>query len=144
MPTRTASLEHAFTHAHYHVLLPGGRVTVRIGSKPPVMRAWLRTNGYTPPTWSLITAWNPGAEVRNPGQNRRAQRRLEEDLDQAGWYWVPGIARDPDKRWPDEPGVWVPGMAAGEGLVWAKRVGQLAIVAGDEDGTARLCWVRQA
>lgn len=132
-------LEKAFIGTDYVANLPNDATTViRIGGVHAELDAWVRDYGLQ--TWCFITAWNPGAEVRERRENARSNVALFMDLQGDGHPAVSATATARDGSWPPEPGFVVVGVSASEALAYAKRFGQRAVVYGELDEAAVLLW----
>jgi hypothetical protein len=75
---------------------------------------------------AVITACNPGGELRGAVENELAQAALEEDLGRLGVPFWHAAGADP--QWTHvEPSVAVPGMSEHDALALGVRYGQAAI-----------------
>jgi hypothetical protein len=82
----------------------------------------------------FVTAWNPGSARANAAVNRDANVRLAADLSR--WRWVPHVGIG-DDGWQEE-GFFVFDLPEATAVSIAYRYGQVAIVAIDRGGPARL------
>jgi hypothetical protein len=108
----------AFRSTHYVVL---------DGDLPFVLRIGVASRELSSCHWrfgvqgsAFITAYNPWSVRREEMDNRRAQDRLAESLAARRLATLPGISRDPEGRWPDEPSLLVLGVD----LPTARKLGQ--------------------
>ena len=90
----------------------------------------------------ILTAWNPQSQPLTDAENQARQARLEQQLQQAGWHWVPTLAAHPHNGWPPEPGCFIEGMTADAASAWGRRHDQNAVVCCGPDAVARLVLLR--
>ncbi len=140
MPTRS-ELEAAYRATVYRVYLPTGAVNLRIDGQDAGFAAWLVGEGAT--AWAILTAWNPGSQRLDEGENRTRQTALELRLLERGCEPYAGENVAEGGEWPVEESCLVLGLdcAAAAGL--ARDFGQNALVHGLGDGVPRLLWVAQ-
>lgn len=86
----------------------------------------------------VITACNPFSQPLPDAENLARQARLEQELQQAGWHWLPAVGRHPTNGWPPEAGCFVEGMSEEAASEWGRRHGQNAVVWCGEDAIPRL------
>lgn len=122
--------------SQYEVRLPSSRArsVLRIAQPlPPALRAWLGGAAGC----AFITAYNPYSRPRDAADNRRAQRRLIEQVQAAGARCLPGVGRVPGQPW-REPSLLVAGLDLPTLDRLAAGHGQNAIVTADAAGPVRL------
>ena len=86
----------------------------------------------------VITAWNPHSQPLSQAENQARQARLEQELQQAGWQWIPAVGRHPTNGWPPEAGCFVEGMGEETAREWGRIYEQNAVVWCGEDAIPRL------
>jgi hypothetical protein len=94
--------------------------------------------------WVLITGDNPGAVPQPAEHNRRARRRLRDQLAQGGWRWLPTQHLDPQGRWPREYGCCVADLPRSEADALMQAHGQLAVVWWPRGAAPQLYWAQAA
>lgn len=85
-----------------------------------------------------ITAWNPFSQLLSEDDNAARQDRLRTRLEALGLRWMPAAGRDRDQRWPEERGLFVPGVDAALGTALLDEFEQNALVFLDSDGHVSL------
>lgn len=120
-----------------HAALPALRARPASGRQPRP-----RTSQRRPASGVFLTACNPRSQRLRPTLNARRMRALQRLLARRGLGWLPGRGRDPAGHWPDEPSLWIPGLALSAGLRLARRFGQHALVWCGPDTVAQLIWTR--
>jgi len=131
-----AKREAAFRSTRYRVRIPLADLLLRVDQPEPRVARLLRELGADCAV--LVTAYNPGARRATPFRNRRAQRRLWNELTHCGYRLFEGCNEDPHRRWPEEPSMLVIDLplAAAQGL--CARYGQVAFLWLQTDGIPRL------
>lgn len=132
------ALAQAYRKTLYRVHLEGREVVLRVGVEAPELDAELARRGEL--TWAWLTAVNPRSERFGEPANLRRLAELDVALAAAGWRAVPGVAVDPDGRWPDEPSRLVFGAPSGAVEALAERFGQNAFLAGRRGEPVELHW----
>ena len=115
---------------------PAGRLRIRVGERSGALDALLAAHAVR--TWAYITAWNPGSVALSESENRSRQQALESELGARGLPVFRGEGIGDDGRWSPEPSVLVLGLSEADGRALGARFGQIAIVAGELQGPARL------
>ncbi len=128
-----SALAQAYRTAHYRIDTDPPLV-LRIGEAHPALPALFPQGGV------FLTACNPRSRRLRPAANARRLRALRRAVERLGRAWLPGRGLDPQGLWPDEPGLWIPGLPLDEGLRLARRFGQNALVRCGPDAVARLAW----
>lgn len=131
----------AYARTRYTVLLPRGELILRLGAADAAADRRLRAEAGVQACWAIVTPCNPRSEIAPEQANAAALRALEEAVERAAQAHVPAVNRDPDRRWPDEPGLLLCDPPAGLAEALGRRFGQHAIVAGKLGGQAELLWV---
>jgi len=109
------------------------------GVEPLDFQAFLRQNGWR--TFSFITAWNPfSGRSRSLAENQQAQAELEQKLGERNLTFLPAVARDQARKWPEEPGIFVFDTPLAQMLDLGTQFGQNAILWGEVDGTPEALW----
>jgi len=90
----------------------------------------------------VITAWNPFSQPLPHAENQARQARLEQELQQAGWHWLPAVGRHPTNGWPPEAGCLVEGMNEETAREWGRTYEQNAVVWCGADAIPRLRLLR--
>jgi len=89
--------------------------------------------------WCILTAFNPQGNQVSSRSNLRAHRRLERLLrDRSPRRLLPALNRDPDGRWPDEPGWFFTFEYDREVDELAEAFDQKAVVVGQPGHPAQL------
>jgi hypothetical protein len=85
-----------------------------------------------------MTACNPRSEPSSPAENEGRQTKLKRELLQRGFAVVAGEGEGPDGTWPPERSLLVFGIGELDALAIGSQYRQLAIVVGQQFGSARL------
>ena len=139
----------AYLATRYVILAPPAEHAVRIGLRcrfaDAVMSAAGHSSGY------ILTAHNPGNQLRNLRENRAAETDLRAWATRTGlpvWetenrsvrdrWSAEGVGGTGD--WPIEPGVFITGLSPHDAVATARRFGQVALVALKWGATASLIY----
>jgi hypothetical protein len=76
----------------------------------------------------LITAYNPRSRRQSAEDNTDAHRDLLAAVAKMGCDVLPSRGRDPDGKWPVEPGLLIFNLSHEKALALARRFGQYAVV----------------
>ncbi len=136
---KTTELEAAYLATTYRVFLPGGHADLRIGQASPTLIEWLETAGYD--QFAIITAYNPGGELRPAAINVERQAQLECDLLEGNYEPFAGENVPDSDAGPCEESCFVPDIRCDDACALAEDYGQNAIVCGGADGVPRLVWI---
>ena len=117
-------LAKAYKNTQYKCLNPA--MELQIGEMNKEVDNFITTSKYD--KLCILTAYNPASMILTHKENQQSQDQLVEELEKAGFYYRPGVNRDPDGDFPDESTCWVLGMTRDEGLLFSKRWGQNAFV----------------
>jgi hypothetical protein len=128
-----ADLLQAFLQTDYRVLPRTDALGVVIGDYHPQLDEIIEQRD-----WAILTAFNPGASVDEPDANEHRHQQLLAAIADAGLDFLPACNRDPAGRWPDEPSLLMIGAEAEWLIALARRLGQLALVAGRPGRIAEL------
>ncbi|MHA3903076.1 DUF3293 domain-containing protein [Castellaniella sp. WN] len=128
-----SALAQVYRAAHYRIDTDPPLV-LRIGQAHPALRPLFPQGGV------FLTACNPRSRRLRPAANARRLRALRRAVERLGHVWLPGRGLDPLGLWPDETGLWIPGLPLDEGLRLARRFGQNALVLCGPDTVAQLAW----
>jgi hypothetical protein len=128
-------LRAAYRATQYRFNAPGGELQLQVDCSSDALRELLRH--AQPPCAAVLTAFNPGSVLQQPGCNLRAQSALEEELRTLGLECIPGRHEDPEGRWPVESGLLALGLDRHAAHAIA-RYGQLAFLWSDASATPRL------
>jgi hypothetical protein len=114
----------------------GDSLQLQVGQLNPQLDTLLKSMGAE--TWIMITAWNPGSEVRTPKENAMQNGRLRETLEELGLSILTGQGQGSDPNWEPEASFFVPGASLMQGFELGVQFGQRAILAGSRGGPPRL------
>lgn len=114
---------------------PAGAIDIRVGSTCPALDDLLVRHGAT--GWAFITAWNPMSRPLPQEENRARAAQLAAEL-RGRFVLFDGAGIGDAGDWPPEESLLVLGIDEAEAVAIAIRYRQLAIVAGETGGTARL------
>ena len=128
------SLADAYQDAEYALLEPP--LAFRIGEPSAPLDALLARFGAA--SGVFLTAVNPRSERKSAEENRAALAELEKTLAAANYSRCPAEGRDPRRRWPSEPGFFVPGLPRGDAAALGRRFRQNAIVYAERGSAPRL------
>lgn len=131
------SLLNAFLATDYCVDIDEERLCVEIGQCCPALDAAAGQH-----SWVLITAFNPGAEQLDEGENLARHNELKAVVEDAGLPAWPSIHRARDGNWPDEHGLLVIDAPSEWVHHQARRFGQVGVVHGGQGQPAEL-WLYQ-
>ena len=123
----------AFLQTEYVVLPRTKAFNVRIGECHRELDHILQHR-----SWAILTAFNPGAVAANADSNERHHQQLLAAIADAGLDFRPACNRDSRGRWPDEPSLLILDAESGWLTTLARRLGQLALVAGEPGRPAEL------
>lgn len=133
-PEPAPKLLAAFEAAEYRVETPSGTRSVRTGAYDETLDRLL---GRRP--WAIVTAHNPRGRRSDDAANRRAAARLTARIRAlAPDVMWPCRNRDPEGRWPDEPGWLFSRGSLSDVDDLAREFDQAAVVVGGPDEQARL------
>lgn len=118
--TRLLALLQAYLAARYRWRAPADWQDLAIGRPAALVELHYPAAGC----FGLLSAWNPGSQLRPARENRRADRALKAELVASGLHHAPALASAPDHRW-REPGWLVCGMPAPAFDHLIRRFGQL-------------------
>lgn len=136
-----AEFEAAFRATCYRVETPGGLFDLRIDRANPAFSAWLERSEVA--CWFILTACNPGGKALSAESNEARQAMLREKIRLAGFSFHPACNLPDTADWPAEPAFLLLGVNESAVRELASRFGQLAFVAGQSDGVARLVWLTE-
>ena len=100
------------------------QLVIRVGERNAALDELIGRPG----SGAFLTAANPGSERLGEEDNRRRDAALREALERAGHSYLEGEGRDPERDWPPEPSLLVPGIARAEAIELGRRFGQNALV----------------
>lgn len=139
MKLKTKALEDAYLATTYRVFLPGGYADLRIGQVSETLLDWLETAGCS--QFAIITAYNPGSQLRATTINAERQSQLECDLLEGNYEPFAGENVPDVADAPTEESCFIPDISMDDACALAEDYGQLAIVCGAADGIAQLVWI---
>lgn len=139
-PSRS-TLEQTYRSADYRV---GESLALRLAiDRPePLLDELLQQYGATSAV--LLTAANPGNQLREATGNELALQQLRKQLADAAIRTLPACGRDPLGNWPDEAGVLAMGISLADATSLAAAFGQLAFVWCAVAEPPRLVWVAES
>ena len=127
------ALLQAFLATDYSVAFDGVELCVRIGQPCDGLGEALGERD-----WAIMTACNPGGEIREAASNQVANAELARACDRSGLGRWPAVNRARQGNWPDEPG-WLISPAPVDWLArQAEAFGQVGVVVGSGPGPAQL------
>lgn len=133
------NLDAAYRQAVYRVILGGSPLDLRVDQACGGVRALLTERGVD--TAAFVTACNPGSRRLDRAANRAARTALEDAVAAMGCSALPGVAIDPEGRWPDEESLLLPGVDFESACSLARRFGQNALVWIGPEAVPELVWV---
>ena len=138
---KTTELEALYRATTYRVFLPGGICDLRLDQASEELRCWLETAGSQ--EFAIITAYNPGGQARQTGENAERQAALECELIEGNYepYAGENIADAGD--WPAEESCFIADIALADACALAGNFGQNALVYGAADGVPKLVWIEE-
>lgn len=141
-PGAARRLAAAYRATRYRVVGAGEPIELAVGARSPALDRLLAGRGAR--RWAWLTAVNPGARRLAAAANAARLARLDAELARRGLTALSGFAIDPAGEWPDEESRLVLDLDAATARGLAERAGQLAFLAGEAGGAARLEWTRAA
>jgi hypothetical protein len=90
----------------------------------------------------LITAYNPRSRKQTAEENTDAHRQLLAAVAKMGCDVLPSRGRDPDGKWPAEPGLLIFNLSREDALALARRFGQYAAVWIETRGVPKLLFAQ--
>ena len=87
---------------------------------------------------ALITACNPRSQILSDAENTQRMDALTTEIQALGYAHLPAIAKDPQGKWPDEPGLWVAGLTKNEAESLARSFEQNGLLWIEQDAIPRL------
>lgn len=133
------ALIEAYRATCYRIDAPQGELKLRIDQHDAGLAQLLRDAGVA--TAAVLTAFNPGSELREATANAAAQARLHRELTQAGYRLLAAVNEPMDEaaraKW-SEPSLLVQGITQDAALAFARRHRQQAFVWIDDAATPRL------
>lgn len=90
----------------------------------------------------FITAYNPYSQKTSKAKNVSAQRRLVDEIRKGGFSFMPGVGKDPERKWSGEASLLVLGIPLKTVRGLAKKYGQNAIVFIGKNAIPRLVLLR--
>lgn len=136
---KTTELEAAYQATTYRAYLPGGHADLRIGQANPTLIDWLERAGCH--EFAIITAYNPGGEMRSAALNAERQSQLECDLLEGNYEPYAGENVPDSADGPVEESCFIRDISCDDACALAEDYGQNAIVCGGADGIPQLVWV---
>jgi hypothetical protein len=97
---------------------------------------------YQCTTSALITACNPRSQVLSAAENDTRTHALTEEVEKLGYCHLPAVGRDPSRRWPDEPSLWIAGLTKNDAKDLADAFQQNGFLWMEEDAIPRLRLLR--
>ncbi|MGC4027681.1 MAG: DUF3293 domain-containing protein [Steroidobacteraceae bacterium] len=141
LPPDHEALRAAYTAAEYRIEAPAP-LAIAIGRPSAALDALLGRHGAR--HGALITAANPGSQMAPASHNAAAHAALLAELAHMGLSWLATRSIDPAGHWPEEAGVFVPGIPREEAMRIAARFGQNAFVWCSATEEPVLCWIMHA
>lgn len=136
----TPALLETFQSTHYEVLDGEAPFVLRIDQASAELAACHWRFGVDSSVF--ITAYNPWSVRRDAAGNQAAQAALQRALALRRLATLPGISRDPQGIWPDEPSLLVLGLGEAGARELGQGFQQNAIVLSGADAIPRLLLLR--
>jgi hypothetical protein len=93
---------------------------------------------YQCATSALITACNPRSLILSDAENAQRMEALTTEIETLGYAYLPAVAKNPEGKWPDEPGLWVAGLTKNEAESLARSFEQNGLLWVEQDAIPRL------
>lgn len=135
----TAQLRRAYKAAIYDVETTDGRLGLRYGNCSPAQKTRLAALGIRL-RWAVVTPCNPYSRQLSASRNRQRLRVFHTALERHGWRWHASINRDPEGRWPDEPGALLCDVPHAAVMCLAADYGQYAVLTAALGHAPYLAW----
>lgn len=137
MPTKSKSaidseLVKAYTETVFHVFNPS--IEIRIGTQQPLLDKLLAKQSCS--QWAFITPYNPASVLLSDAENKERMVQLLAVL--KGYLCYYGEGRGTDPAWLPEQSVLILGISQAKANKLGRAYGQLAIVTGSINKSARL------
>ena len=132
-------LNNAYSEALYWLELDEGRRYFKVGAKSSALDAILQSCHVSQAVF--ITASNPASEPIAETINRRNNKRLIKQLEDAGFGFFSGFGGDKSRKWPDETSYLVCGMNVQQADILARQYGQNAYLLIEKNRPVVLRWV---
>jgi hypothetical protein len=89
-------------------------------------------------TSALITACNPRSQILSDAENAQRMAVLTAEIETLGYAHLPAVAKDPEGKWPDEPGLWIAGLTKNEATHLTRSFEQNALLWVEQDAIPQL------
>ncbi len=136
-----ASLEAAYRGTDYCVQLPAGELRLKVDRQQEDEERRLREEAGVESHWAIVTPCNPVSQALSTQANQERLDRLAASLEAQSIRHIASVNRDPQGKWPDEPGFLLcdplPGLAEQLG----RRFQQNAILTGKLGEAPQLLWL---
>ncbi len=117
----------AYKAATYELDFPdAATLKYRIGAHAAALDDVLRRHGAAEA--AHITAYNPRSKKQSAAENAAAHQALLDEVARLGKTYLHGRGRDPQGRWPTEPGLLILDLTRDEGIRLACTFDQHAYV----------------
>lgn len=93
-------------------------------------------------TSALITACNPRSQILSAAENDTRMLALTEAVERLGYAHLPAVGRDPSRKWPDEPSLWIARLTKNDAKDLADTFQQNGFLWMEEDAIPRLHLLR--
>ena len=123
-----------YRNALYHIDLPGGRGTFRVGER------CTPDNPIDHSRVTVITACNPYGAVLSDKANNARHQLLEQEVAHRRWSASPAVGQDPNGRWPAEKGLAIVSATADLEDLMMLLFGQHAVLVLTANEPATLRW----
>lgn len=127
------NLVEAYARTLYEVRLPSGAVVLRVEA-----RAIGDVGCLLGRSVAVVTAYNPGLARPSEDENRRANGRLEREIEERRWEYYPALGYSPDRSH-QEPSFAILDLSDDEARALGARYGQAAVFFWD-GARGRLVW----
>jgi hypothetical protein len=134
-------LEAAYRNTDYCVRLSSGDLLLKVDRHSESDNRRLRTEAGIASHWAIVTACNPQSRALSAETNRKRQDEFQAVLQTLAIRHVSSVNRDPQGRWPDEPGFLLCDPAPGEAEQLGRRFEQNALLCARLGQAPQLLWL---
>lgn len=133
------SLLAAYRTTLYHVQA-SAPFTITVGEVSSELQQWMAQHRCA--CAAFITACNPHSNALSDAENAQRQSVLEQDIQQRGLPYAPGLGQPQDGHWKPEPSYLVGGLLLEEAQGLGMRFDQNALIWCGQDALAQLILLR--
>ncbi len=135
-----AQLDAAYRASHYKIESEIDLI-LKVDIADAAIDAKLRERGGVRESWALLSACNPASIPLSVEENGQRHAALIAAVNAAGLRHLPAIANDPDREWPDEPGLLLCDPPPGFAEQLGRDFGQNAVLIGTLGAAVELRWL---